>query len=144
MDLSERNQQLIERNKQLIEAFRASPNKADGTYEGRALLLLTTTGAKSGQPRTSPVAYIRDGERLVVIGSNQGLHTHSAWYYNLRAHPQVTVEVGDEKFAATAAEASGEERQRLWQKFVAAMPGFADYQANTTRQLPVIVLTRQG
>ena len=142
MDLKERNQQLIERNRQLIAAFRASQNKADGLYEGRALLLLTTTGAKSGQPRTSPVAYLRDGERLVVVGSNAGLDTHSTWYRNLLANPRVTVEVGNETFAATAAEAEGEERQRLWEKFVAKNPGFGDYQAQTTRRLPVIVLTR--
>ena len=139
----ERNQQLIESNRQLIAAFRASEHKAGGLFEGRALLLLTTTGAKSGQPRTSPVAYVRDGERLLVVGSNNGQDSHSAWFHNLLVHPQVTVEVGDETFAATAAVAEGAERQRLWDKFVATHARFADYQAKTTRQLPVIVLTRK-
>ncbi len=139
----ERNQQLIESNRQLIASFRASKHKAGGLFEGQALLLLTTTGAKSGQPRTSPVAYIRDGERLVVVNSNNGQDFHSAWYYNLLAHPQVTVEVWDETFAATAAVAEGTERQQLWDKFLATHARFADYQAKTARQLPVIVLTRQ-
>ena len=135
--------ELLERNRQVIEEFRANARKAGGPVEGRRMLLLTTTGAKSGQPRTSPVAYVSDGERLVVVGSNGGTEIHPNWYHNLLAHPQVTVEVGGETFQATAVVAQGEERQRLWAKVVAAMPGFAEYQANIKRQIPVIALFRQ-
>ena len=135
--------ELLERNRQVIEEFRANARKAGGPVEGRRMLLLTTTGAKSGQPRTSPVAYVSDGERLVVVGSNGGTEIHPNWYHNLLAHPQVTVEVGSETFDATAVVAQGEERQRLWAKVVAAQPFFGEYQAKIKRQIPVIALSRR-
>jgi len=126
-------------NRQLIEEFRADRSK----FGGRPLLLLTTTGAKSGQRRTTPMMYVRDGDHLMVIASNVGAPTHPAWYHNLMAHPDVTVEVGNETFEATAIVTTGEERHRLWTRIVELHPFFSEHQAKTTRQIPVIILERQ-
>lgn len=131
-------------NRQLIEEFRAHRGKSGGPMEGRPLLLLTTTGAKSGQLRTTPVMYIPDGDHLLVIASNAGAATHPDWYRNLLSHPEVTVEVGNETFKAIAAVAEGSERQRLWTRVVELYPFFADHEAKTTRQIPVIVLRRKS
>jgi deazaflavin-dependent oxidoreductase (nitroreductase family) len=130
-------------NRQLIEEFRAHRGKSGGPMEGRPLLLLTTTGAKSGQLRTTPVMYIPDGDRLLVIASNAGAATHPDWYRNLVAHPEVTVEVGNETFKAIAIVTDGSERQRLWTRVVELYPFFAEHEAKTTRQIPVIVLRRK-
>ncbi len=129
-------------NRQLIEEFRADRDKGGGAMKGRPLLLLTTTGAKSGQLRTKPMMYIPDGDRLLVIASNAGAPTHPDWYRNLVAHPEVTVEVGNETFKAIATVTEGLERQRLWSRVVELYPFFADHQAKTSRQIPVIVLRR--
>ena len=106
------------------------------------LLVLTTTGAKSGQPRTHPVVYTTDGDRLVVIASKGGAPTNPAWYHNVRANPEATVELGGERFRVRATIPEGDERDRLFNQMAAKMPGFADYQRNTTRRLPVVVLER--
>ena len=129
-------------NRQLIEEFRANRGKSGGPMEGRPLLLLTTTGAKSGQLRTTPMMYIPDGNRLLVIASNAGAPVHPDWYRNLVAYPEVTVEVGNEIFEAIAIVTEGPERQRLWTRVVELYPFFADHQAKVTRQIPVIVLER--
>ncbi|HEU5198151.1 MAG TPA: nitroreductase family deazaflavin-dependent oxidoreductase [Ktedonobacterales bacterium] len=131
-------------NRQLIEDFRANRGKPDNPFANRPLLLLTTTGAKSGQPRTTPMMYIPDGNRLLVIASNAGAARHPDWYHNLVAHPEVTVEVKTETYKATATVAEGEARQRLWKKIVEAAPFFTDHQAKITRQIPVIILERQA
>jgi deazaflavin-dependent oxidoreductase (nitroreductase family) len=130
-------------NRQLIEEFRAHRGKSGGPMEGRPLLLLTTTGAKSGQLRTTPVMYIPDGDRLLVIASNAGAATHPDWYRNLVAHSEVTVEVGNETYKAIAMVTEGSERQRLWTRVVELYPFFTDHEAKTTRQIPVIVLRRK-
>ena len=130
-------------DRQLIEEFRADRDKGGGAMKGRPLLLLTTTGAKSGQLRTKPMMFIPDGDRLLVIASNAGAATHPDWYRNLVAHPEVTVEVGNETFKAIASVTDGPERQRLWTRVVELYPFFAGHQAKTTRQIPVIVLKRQ-
>ena len=130
-------------NRQLIEEFRASRGKSSNPMLGRPLLLLTTTGAKSGQLRTTPMMYIRVDDQLLVIASNAGAPSHPDWYYNLVAHPEVTVEVGNEIFDAIAIVTEGEERQRLWTRVVEQYPFFADHQAKVTRQIPVIVLKRR-
>src|ERR1700737_1332644 len=130
-------------NRKLIEEFRANRSEGGEKFKGRPLLLLTTTGAKSGQPRTSPMMYIPDGDRLMVIASNVGAPTHPAWYHNLVAHPQVTVEVGRETFDATPIVTTGEERHRLWTRIVESYPFFTEHQAKTTRQIPVIILERR-
>ncbi len=130
-------------NRQTIEEFRANGGKVGGMWEGKPLLLLTTTGAKSGQRRTNPTMYLRDGDRLLVFASRGGTPTNPDWYYNLLAHPEVTVEVGSETYAATATVLSGEERDRLYAKQAGLYPQFAEYQAKTTRQIPVIALERR-
>ncbi|HEV2238809.1 MAG TPA: nitroreductase family deazaflavin-dependent oxidoreductase [Ktedonobacterales bacterium] len=129
-------------NQQLIANYRANGGKLTGPFTGRKLLLLTTTGAKSGREHTAPVAYTHDGDRLVVIASKGGAPTNPAWYHNLAAHPEVTVELGAERFTARAVVSEGAERERLFAQMAEQMPNFAEYQRNTTRQLPVIVLER--
>jgi deazaflavin-dependent oxidoreductase (nitroreductase family) len=130
-------------NRQLIEEFRANRGKSDGPMAGRALLLLNTTGARSGQQRTTPMMYIPDDDHLIVLASNAGAPKHPDWYRNLVAHPEVTVEVGNETFNATAVVTEGSERERIWTKVVGQYPFFADHQAKITRQIPVIVLKRR-
>jgi deazaflavin-dependent oxidoreductase (nitroreductase family) len=107
------------------------------------LLLLNTTGARSGQCRTTPMMYIPGDDCLIVLASNAGAPKHPDWYHNLVAHPEVIVEVGNETFDATAVVTEGSERQRIWTKVVGQYPLFADHQAKITRQIPVIVLKRQ-
>jgi deazaflavin-dependent oxidoreductase (nitroreductase family) len=131
-------------NQSIIAEFRANQGKVGGPFAGATLLLLHTTGAKSGEERVNPVACLRDGERLVIIASKAGAPTHPAWYFNLLAHPLVTVEVGEEKFQVRASVAEEPERSRLYARMVEVMPGFADYQRKTSRVIPVIVLTRAG
>ena len=129
-------------NNQLIEEFRADRSKFEGPGS-RPLLLLTTTGAKSGKRYTTPMMYIPDGDRLLVIASNIGAPKHPDWYHNLVAHPEVTVEVGTETYEATAIVTQGTERQQLWTWIIEQYPFFADHQTKTTRQIPIIALTRR-
>ena len=129
-----------DRNKKIIDEFRANDGKVGGRFEGKTLLLLHTKGAKSGQERINPTAYVRDGDRLVVIASKGGAPTNPDWYYNAVANPQVSVEVGTEKFQARASVAEEPERTRLYEKMIEMMPGFDDYRRKTTRVIPVIVL----
>ena len=131
-----------ERNMGIINEFRANAGKVGGHFEGRSLLLLHTIGAKSGEERINPVACVRDGDCLVIIASKGGAPTNPDWYYNLLAHPLVTVETGTEKFRARATVATEPERSRLYNQMAAMMPGFAEYQQKTTRVIPVILLTR--
>ncbi|HEY7350497.1 MAG TPA: nitroreductase family deazaflavin-dependent oxidoreductase [Ktedonobacterales bacterium] len=126
-------------NQIVIEKFRANGGDVGGP---NPLLLLTTIGAKSGQPRTTPVAYSTDGTRLVIVASKGGGPTNPDWYHNLLANPIVTVELGDERFQARATVAKGQERERLYAQHAALMPGFAEYQRKTTRQIPVVLLDR--
>jgi len=133
---------LNERNKMIIDEFRANEGRVGGPFEGKDLLLLHTLGAKSQQERINPVACIKDGDRFAVIASKGGAPTNPDWYYNVVANPQVTVEVGTEKFQARATVVEEPERSRLYEKMVAVMPGFDGYRRNTTRVIPVIVLTR--
>jgi deazaflavin-dependent oxidoreductase (nitroreductase family) len=130
-------------NRKLIEEFRAGRGEPGGPFESRPLLLLTTVGAKSGQRRTTPMMYIPDGDRLLVIASNVGAPTHPDWYRNLVAHPQVTVELASETFDATAFVMEGAERHQLWTRTVELYPFFAEHQAKTARQIPVIALARR-
>jgi deazaflavin-dependent oxidoreductase (nitroreductase family) len=128
-------------NTAIIAEFRANGGKVGGRFEGSTLLLLHTIGAKSGQERVNPLACIRDGDRLLVVGSKAGAPTHPDWYHNLAANPEVTVELGTEQFRARAAVAAEPERTRLFAKIVEERPGFADYQTKTTRVIPVVILT---
>jgi deazaflavin-dependent oxidoreductase (nitroreductase family) len=129
-------------NRKTIEEFRANKGKVGGFWEGKPLLLLTTTGAKSGKRRTTPTMYLRDGDRLIIFASKGGAPTHPAWYHNLLAHPQVTVEVGPETYEATPTVLKGEERDRLYARHAELYPQFAEYQARTNRKIPVIALER--
>jgi deazaflavin-dependent oxidoreductase (nitroreductase family) len=128
-------------NQAVIDEFRANSGKVGGPFAGKTLLLLHTVGAKSGQERIIPVAYVTDGDRLVIIASKGGAPTNPDWYYNIQANPMVTVEVGTEQFQASAAIVSEPERSSLYNQMVAMMPGFADYQRKTDRVIPVITLT---
>jgi deazaflavin-dependent oxidoreductase (nitroreductase family) len=131
-------------NSTVIEEFRANDGKVGGQLEAMPLLLLNTIGAKSGLSRTNPLAYLADGERLVLIASYAGSPTHPPWYHNLVANPEVGVEVGSEKFQANATIADEPERTRLYDEMAAAMPVFSEYQRKTTRVIPVVILTRAG
>jgi len=133
-----------ERNRLIIDEFRANAGVVGGRFAGRTLLLLHTVGAKSGEERVNPVAYFRDGERLVIIASKAGAPEHPAWYHNLLAHPLVTVEVGTEVFQVRAEAAAEPERTRLYNRMVELAPAFAEYREKTTRVIPVVVLTRVG
>jgi len=129
-------------NQRVIGEFRANQGKVGGQMANIPLLLLTTTGAKTGRTLIKPLAYTRDGERLVVIASFAGAPKHPAWYNNLVANPVATVEIGSERFQVRATVTAGEERQRLFDSQAKQMPIFAEYQQKTTRQIPVVVLTR--
>jgi deazaflavin-dependent oxidoreductase (nitroreductase family) len=127
-------------NRRVIEQFRAG-GEIEGMHRDR-LLLLTTTGARTGQPRTTPMMFLPDGDRLLVIASNIGAPRHPDWYLNLAANPQVTVEVGDERYEAVATTAEGDERDRLWSMLKQTYPFFAEHERQTERQIPVVILTR--
>ena len=130
-------------NDSIIAQFRANGGQmTSGPFTGRTLLLLTTKGAKTNVERKSPLVYSRDGERFVIVASKGGAPTHPAWYHNLRAHPEVTLEVGTEKFRARASVATAAERRRLYDKHAERMPAFWDYEKRTTRKIPVVVLER--
>ena len=127
-------------NQQIVDEFRAHGGKVGGYFAGSTLLLLTTTGARSGKQTVSPVMCTVDGDRLLVYASAAGRPNHPAWYHNVVANPDVTVELGTETFPARATVISGEERDRLWAEQVARAPGFGQYQRNTTRVIPVVAL----
>lgn len=131
-------------NQQVISEFRANQGKVGGQMTNMPVLLLTTTGAKSGRTITKPLVYTKDGDRIVIISSFAGGPKNPPWYHNLVANPEATVEVGTERFRVKAAVTAGEERQRLFNQQAAQMPIFADYEKKTTRQIPVFVLTRIG
>jgi len=131
-------------NQSVIDEFRANGGKVGGPFAHANLLLLTTSGAKTGRQVTAPLMYNTDGNRVLVFGSKGGAPSHPAWYHNLRANPRVTVELGTERFAANAAVLTGEERDRLFAQHAAQNPQFAEYQQKTTRQIPVIALERLG
>jgi deazaflavin-dependent oxidoreductase (nitroreductase family) len=129
-------------NTNVIAEFRSNKGQVGGGFAGAPMVVLTTTGAKSGQPRTTPLVYLADGDRVVIFASKAGAPTNPDWYHNLRAHPRVTVELGAETFEADATVAEGDERERLFAMQVSVMPGFAEYQEKTERVIPVVVLTR--
>ena len=129
-------------NTQIIEEFRANAGKLGGSWEGRDLLLLTTTGRKSGRLHTTPMVYTRDGDRLLVYASKAGAPTHPDWYLNLVADPKVVVEVGDDRYDAIATPLDGDERDRAFAEQAARNPVFAGYAEKTDRVIPVVALTR--
>ena len=129
-------------NRAIIAEFRSNGGRVGGPFEGAPLLLLTSTGAKSGQARTTPVVYLPDGERMLIFASKAGAPTHPAWYHNLLAHPEASVELGTETIAVTASEVSGEQRDQLFARQAAVMPQFNEYAQMTDRLIPVIALQR--
>jgi len=129
-----------ETNRRVIEQFRAG-GPIEGMHRER-LLLLTTTGARTGQQRTTPMMFHADGDRLLVVASNVGAPRHPDWYLNLAANPRVGVEVGDQRYDAVASTATGDERDRLWSTLLEHHPFFARHQQQTDREIPVVVLTR--
>ena len=137
--------EMSEFNRGVIEEFRANGGAVGGGFAGAPMVLLTTTGAKSGQKRVSPLVGLVDDGTLYVVASKAGAPTSPDWYHNLVANPEVEVEFGDERFEATAVPiTSGPERDRLYAAQVAAMPGFADYEKSTTRVIPIVELRRKG
>ncbi|GIH93955.1 nitroreductase/quinone reductase family protein [Planobispora siamensis] len=137
-------QQAVDFDRQIIEEFRRNGGRVGGRFEGASLVLLTTTGAKTGRPRTTPAAYLREGGRIFVFATNAGSDRHPAWYHNLLAHPRITFEIGGgrgvETRAATAVVLHGEERDRVYARQAAIVPAFAAYQEGTSRVIPVVAL----
>ena len=131
----------IDYTAQIIDAFRAGRGRVGGLWEGTPLLLLHHTGARSGRRRVNPLAYFGDGGRYVVIASNGGAPRHPAWYRNLTAEPNVTIEVGTETVDVVASEATGDERERLFRTQAARFPQLAEFERKADRLIPVIVLT---
>jgi deazaflavin-dependent oxidoreductase (nitroreductase family) len=129
-------------NAAIIKEFRANAGKVGGPFEGATVVLLTTVGAKSGQTRVNPVVYRIDGGRMYVFASKAGAPTNPDWYYNLLAHPDITIEVGSDTYGVTASVIEGPERDRIYADQAKEFPGFADYQSNTDRVIPVIALDR--
>jgi deazaflavin-dependent oxidoreductase (nitroreductase family) len=129
-------------NDKTIAEFRANHGRVGGHFAGAPLLLLHTTGAKSGEPRVNPVMYLERGDRLMVFATYAGQPVNPAWYHNLKADPKVTVEVGDEVYDAVATEVTGAERDEIYAEQAARFPGFAEYERKTSRKIPVIALTR--
>lgn len=127
-------------NQKVIEEFRANGGKVGGPFAGGNILLLHTIGAKSNQPRINPLVYITDGDNLVIFASKAGAPTNPDWYYNLLAHPDVTVEVGTEHLAMRAVVADDEKRDRLYNQIATQNPGFAEYEKKTTRRIPAVIL----
>jgi deazaflavin-dependent oxidoreductase (nitroreductase family) len=131
-------------NQSIIDEFRANGGKVGGQFAGAPLLILHSTGARSGQERVIPLMYRPEGDDLVIFASKGGAPTNPDWLHNLRAHPEASVEVGADTRKVVAREAQGEERERIWQDHKKAYPGFADYEAKTDRVIPVVVLEPVG
>ena len=130
-------------NTKIIEEFRANEGRVGGPFEGRPMILIHHIGARSGTERVTPLVYFpEDDGRMVIIASKAGAPTNPDWYHNLKANPAIDVEVGTETFPVQVTEAEGAEREGIWTRAVAAMPGFGAYQEKTTRTIPVLVLSR--
>ena len=129
-------------NEQIKAEFRANAGIVGGPFDGAPMLILHTTGAKSGLERENPLCYLPDGDRMVIFASKGGAPTDPHWFLNLKANPEVTVEVGSETVKAVAAEVTGADRDALYNRQVEAMPQFGDYQKDNPRLIPVVALTR--
>jgi deazaflavin-dependent oxidoreductase (nitroreductase family) len=131
-------------NTGIIEEFRANGGKVGGQFDGAPLLLLHTTGAKSGQEHVTPVMYRQVGDGYAVFASKAGAPNNPDWYHNLVANPSVRAEIGADTVPLTARIAKGDERDRIWTAHKTVNPGFADYEKKTTRQIPVVILEPAG
>ncbi len=134
---------IVDFNQKIIDEFRANGGQLGGPFEGAPILLLHHTGAKSGNERVNPVMYRAVGDDLAVFASKAGAPTSPDWYHNLLAHPETTAEVGTETIVVVAREAKGDERTAIWEAHKKDYPGFAEYEASTTRQIPVVILERR-
>ncbi len=130
-------------NAKIIEEFRANAGVVGGPFTGAPMLLLTTTGAKSGAERVNPLVYFTENNHVYIFASKAGAPTNPDWYHNIKAHPDVTVEVGASRYAATATPIEGPERDRIFDAEVAVMPGFGEYQEKAGRTIPVVELVRK-
>ena len=130
-------------NANIITEFRENAGKVGGPFEGAPMLLLHTTGKRTGTERVNPLVYWPEGDAMVIFASKGGAPTNPDWYHNLMAQPDTRVEVGTDTVAVPARETDGDERQDLFDRITAVMPGFADYQAKTSRRIPIIVLERR-
>ncbi|MFB1297297.1 nitroreductase family deazaflavin-dependent oxidoreductase [Mycobacterium sp. pW049] len=133
---------LDEFNRNIVEEFRANGGKVGGPFESATLLLLHTTGAKSGKSRLSPLAYLTIDDKMIIVGSYAGAPKHPAWVHNLRANPKAFIEVGTEAYDVDVRELPDDEREATYPKLTELAPVFAEYQANTTRAIPLFELTR--
>ena len=129
-------------NQNIVEEFRTNGGKVGGPFEGATLLLLTSTGAKSGQPRLAPLAYLTVDQKMIIIGSKAGADTNPDWVHNLRANPRAHIEVGTDAYDVVARELPREERDEVYPKIVAVAPGFGEYQAKTSRVIPLFELQK--
>ena len=129
-------------NSRIVAEFRANGGKVGPPFEGATLLLLTTTGAKSGQPRLAPLAYLQIDDMMVIVGSKAGSDTNPDWVHNLRANPRARIEVGTDAYDVVASELPLDERNEVYQRIVAKAPGFGDYQEKTNRVIPLFELKR--
>ena len=129
-------------NQPIIEEFRANKGVVGGPFEGATLLLLTTTGAKSGEPRLSPLAYLTIDDKMIIVGSKAGADTNPAWVHNLRANPRAHIEVGTDAYDVVARELPADERDATYPKIVELAATFGDYQAKTNRVIPLFELQR--
>ena len=130
-------------NAQVIEEFRANEGRVGGWFEGKSVLILHNTGARSGRRRETPLVYRQEGDRVFIFASKGGSDSNPDWYYNLKANPDVDVEIGTDAVSAKAVEILGEERDAIYARQAAAIDNFASYQAGTNRTIPVIELILQ-
>jgi len=120
--------------------YRLFGGKMVGRFGASPVLLLTTIGRKTGQARTWPLLYLKDGERFVLVASNSGAQNHPSWWLNLQAQPDAEIQIGNKKIAVTAVQAEPEEKKRLWPQLVAMYSDYAEYQKRTEREIPVVIL----
>jgi deazaflavin-dependent oxidoreductase (nitroreductase family) len=131
-------------NTPIIEEFRANAGKVGGNFEGAPILLLHSTGAKSGKERVNPMMYRKAGDDIAVFASKAGAPTNPDWYHNLVAHPEATAEIGTDTVSMVARVTKGDERTEIWEAQKKEFPGFADYETKTTREIPVVILKRKA
>jgi deazaflavin-dependent oxidoreductase (nitroreductase family) len=129
-------------NKNIVDEFRSNGGKVGGPFEGATLLLLHSTGAKSGQPRLAPLAYLTIDGKIIIVGSKAGADTNPDWVHNLRANPRAHIEIGNDTYDVIARELPQEERDETYPKVVELAPGFGEYQAKTSRVIPLFELQR--
>lgn len=129
-------------NQQVIEEFRANAGKVGGYFTGAHMILIHHIGARSGRERVTPLVYLPDGDDMVIAATKGGSPTNPDWYYNVKEHPRMEVEVGADAFSVEATEVAGPERDELWKRLVEIRPGFADYETKTSRVFPMFRLKR--